>query len=226
MRKKILIVEDNQDISQLLVQILQENYEIVTAFSGTEAKLLLQLEQPDLILLDLMLPGMSGEVLLAHIRKFINSQVPILILSAKTDIEGKVDLLKNGADDYITKPFDPDEMVARIEVALRRSGTQAEMKTKFVYQDLVLLPEYRKVTLQGKEIDLTGHEYAILLLLIQSPQKVFSRDVLYDLVWENGYYGENNTVNVHVSNLRKKLKAVDESKDYIQTVYGIGFKLQ
>lgn len=225
MKTKILVIEDDVAINQLLVQMLKDDYEVTSAFSGSEAKLLLAQMQPDLILLDLMLPGVVGEDLLTYIREEKGAAMPILILSAKTDLENKVNLLKKGADDYINKPFEPAEVLARIEVALRRNqGNQ--QKEVLAYKNLTLDSEARKVMINETEITLTVYEYDILFLLMENPKKVYSRELLYERVWKGGYYGENNTVNVHVSNLRKKLKEIDENEEYIQTVYGIGFKLQ
>jgi DNA-binding response OmpR family regulator len=227
MQYNILIVEDESDINELLVKILEEaQYKTVQAFSGTEAKLLLEKKIPDLILLDLMLPGISGEELLYDIRENKHSNVPVLVLSAKNSLGDKVSLLKDGADDYITKPFELEEVIARVQSALRRLGKEDNCKKILTYKDLQLNPQGRIVKFDGTEIELTAHEYDILYLLIKNPEKVYSRESLYELVWHGGYYGENNTVNVHVSNLRKKLKEAGSKEDYIQTVYGIGFKLQ
>ncbi|MCI8544494.1 MAG: response regulator transcription factor [Lachnospiraceae bacterium] len=227
MQQKIMIVEDETDINRLLARILEEGgYETVQAFSRTEALLLLERQEPDLILLDLMLPGMSGEELLAHIREKKLLSVPVLVLSAKSALGDKVTLLKNGADDYITKPFEPEEVTARVQAALRRTGSLPQRNFPISYKNLTLYPESRKVTVNGLELSLTSHEYDLLLLFLQAPEKVFSRESLYELVWQNGYYGENNTVNVHVSNLRRKIKEADALEEYIQTVYGIGFKLK
>ena len=227
MQYKIFVVEDEPDISGLLVKILEgANYRAVQAFSGTEAGLLLEREMPDLILLDLMLPGMSGEELLTDIRERRHSNVPVLIISAKDTLRDKVSLLQSGADDYITKPFEPEEVLARIQAALRRVGKELADEKNLTYKNLKIYMDSRKVTVAGSEVCLTAHEYDILCLLMQNPGKVYSRETLYEMVWHGGYYGENNTVNVHVSNLRKKLKEKDEGEEYIQTVYGIGFKLQ
>ena len=224
---KILVVEDEPDINGLLVKILKEaDYHTIQAFSGTEAKLLLERESPDLILLDLMLPGMSGEELLHDIRENQHNNVPILVISAKDTLSDKVSLLKEGADDYMTKPFEPEEVLARIQAALRRVGKDGADRKELVYKNIRLYTDSRKVTVAGSEIGLTAHEYDILYLLMWNPEKVYSREALYERVWHGGYYGENNTVNVHVSNLRKKLKEKDSGEEYIQTVYGIGFKLQ
>ena len=227
MQYKIFVVEDEPDISGLLVKILEgANYRVVQAFSGTEAGLLLEKETPDLILLDLMLPVMSGEELLAEIREKRHSNVPVLIISAKDTLRDKVALLQSGADDYITKPFEPEEVLARIQAALRRVGKELTAEKNLTYKNLKIYMDSRKVTAAGNEVSLTAREYDILCLFMQNPGKVYSRETLYEMVWHGGYYGENNTVNVHVSNLRKKLKEKDEGEDYIQTVYGIGFKLQ
>ena len=227
MKYKILIVEDEPDINGLLAKILEKaEYQTVQAFSGTEAKLVLEKGIPDLILLDLMLPGISGEELLHDIRENKHYNVPVLVLSAKNSLVDKVSLLKNGADDYITKPFEPEEVIARVQSALRRAGKEFDSEKIIAYKTLQLYPQSRKITISGTEMVLTAHEYEILYLFLQNPEKVYSRESLYELVWHGGYYGENNTVNVHVSNLRKKLKEAGSEEDYIQTVYGIGFKLQ
>lgn len=227
MQHNIMIVEDETDINRLLTRLLEDGgYRTVQAFSGTEALLLLERQEPDLILLDLMLPGMSGEELLAHIREKKRLSIPVLVLSAKSALNDKVALLKSGADDYITKPFEPEEVIARVQASLRRTGSLSQRQIPISYKKMTLYPESRKVTVNGLELSLTSHEYDLLLLFLQAPEKVFSRESLYELVWQNGYYGENNTVNVHVSNLRRKIKEADASEEYIQTVYGIGFRLK
>lgn len=227
MRNTILIVEDDIDINNLLQKILMTaGYNVMQAYSGTEAKLWMEKTMPDLIILDLMLPGMNGESLMADIRYNQKKDVPIIILSAKTSLHDKVYLLKNGADDYITKPFEQEEVLARVHSALRRFGKSNPASSVLSYKHISLSPEARSVYVKGKELSITTYEYEILYLLMQHPNKVYSREHLYEEVWKGGYYGENNTVNVHVSNLRKKLKEADEEEEYIQTVYGIGFKLK
>ncbi len=222
----ILIVEDDADINRLLSRILTASgYRTLPAFSGTEARLLLQRETPDLILLDLMLPGISGEALLREIRENLRSDVPVLVLSAKSALQDKITLLKDGADDYITKPFEPEELLARVQANLRRCGKDCAGERPLSYRKLRLYPASRRVTLQDQELAVTSHEFDILRLLMQNPEKVYSREAIYELVWSGGYYGENNTVNVHVSNIRKKIREIDPGEEYIQTVYGIGFKL-
>ena len=223
---RILVVEDEPDINNLLARILrEEDYKVLQAFSGTEAQMATEREMPDLILLDLMLPGMSGEEFLQDLREHQSSPVPVIVISAKGLLEDKVSLLKMGADDYITKPFEPEEVAARVQANLRRWGKESQGEKPLTYKNLKLSPGARKVTLRGKELALTGHEFDILYLLMKNPEKVYSRELLYEQVWHGGYYGENNTVNVHVSNIRKKIKEEDPGEEYIQTVYGIGFKL-
>lgn len=227
MNYTIMVVEDDADINQLLTRILHgADYHVTQVFSGSEAVLRLERETPDLILLDLMLPGMSGEEVLAKLRGDYASDVPVIILSAKNALTDKVTLLKCGADDYMTKPFAPEEVLARVEASLRRAGKDTNNERPLTHRALSLSPSLRKVTLNGTELALTAHEFDILELLMRQPEKVYTRESLYEQVWHGGYYGENNTVNVHVSNIRKKLKAIDPDADYIQTVYGIGFKLQ
>lgn len=222
----LLIVEDETDINHLLARIFTSaGYGVMQAFSGTEARLLMERETPDLALLDLMLPGLTGEELLTEIREKKGWDIPVLVLSAKSGLTDKVSLLRTGADDYITKPFEPEELLARVEAALRRSGRLGGPGGVLSYKNLTLYPEARKVVTNGRELVLTAHEYDLLYLLLQTPEKVYSRESLYELVWQGGYYGENNTVNVHISNLRRKIREADASQEYIQTVYGIGFKL-
>lgn len=223
----IMVVEDDADINQLLTRILRgADYQVTQVFSGSEAVLRLERETPDLLLLDLMLPGMSGEEVLKTLRGEFASDVPVIILSAKNALTDKVGLLKQGADDYMTKPFEPEEVLARVEAALRRVGKEHSDDKPLVHRALSLSPALRTAALDGQELSLTAHEFDILELLMRQPEKVYTRESLYEQVWHGGYYGENNTVNVHVSNIRKKLKAIDPDADYIQTVYGIGFKLQ
>lgn len=221
---RILIVEDDTDINQLLAKMMkQAGYQTIQAFSGTEALLLAQQEMVDLVLLDLMLPGISGEEVLNQFRQVYQLTCPILILSAKSFLSDKVYLFSLGADDYITKPFEPMEVLARVQANLRR-GQVNITKTVLEYKRLTLYPDSRQLLVDNKEVILTAHEFDILQLLMSQPDKVFSREQLYQVVWKDGYYGENNTVNVHISNIRKKLKE-QLPDEVIQTIYGIGFKL-
>lgn len=220
MTHTILIVEDDTDINNLLAEILSRaGYATQQAFSGTEARMLLETSTPSLVLLDLMLPGITGEVLIEHVRK--SSSLPIIVLSAKETSPDKVNALRLGADDYVVKPFDAEELLARIETNLRRSQAIPEQDAMLTHRDLVLNRQTRQVTVSGREIALTAREFAILQLLMESPKKVFSKANIYTSVWNDAFYGDDNTVNVHISNLRSKLQG-----DYIQTVWGIGFTMQ
>ena len=235
-KQKILIVDDDTNIAELIsLYLTKECYETKMVHDGESALKELQIFQPNLILLDLMLPGMKGEELTTFIRNEKKSNVPIIILSAKTALENKVELIRLGADDYITKPFEPQEVLVRVMAALRRAGNgatgevnqgmQDNREQPITYKNLILNPISRTVKVKEQEISLTPHEYEILFILLQQPEKVFSRDTLYETVWENGYFGEDNTVNVHVSNIRKKIAAIDKEEEYIKTVWGIGFKM-
>ena len=167
---KILIVEDEADINSLLARILKaEGYETLQAYSGTEALLLMERETPALILLDLMLPGLSGEALLDRLRTELHSRIPVLILSARVSLEDKVALLRTGADDYITKPFEPEEVAARVQAALRRGAPPAGEQSALSCRNLLLFPDSRTVTVRGRELTLTVHEYELLYLLLQNP---------------------------------------------------------
>ena len=229
--RRVLVVEDDPDINALLAKIAErEGYRPVQAYSGTEARLQLEHAAFDLVLLDVMLPGMDGAALIAFVRDELRSSVPVIVVSAKAGAADKVDLLTLGADDYVTKPFDAHEVAARMRAVLRRcdgrgAGAPEADGEAYDHRDLHLDVARRRVTLKGAEVALTAHEFDILHVLMQAPDRVFSRELLYELVWKSGYYGEQNAVNVHVSNIRKKLAAVDADADYIKTVWGIGFKL-
>ena len=226
MQSKILVVEDDEDINRILRRYLErETYEVVAAFSGTEAKLQLAINTFDLIVLDLMIPGITGEELILEIRK--STLTPIIVISAKGALEDKVSALKNGADDYITKPFEREEVLARVGALLRRSKVGQSNITQdkdYTLKQLVLKPSSREVLVRGNLISLTVHEYEIMLLLLKYPDHVFTKEQLYQDIWKAGYYGEDNTINVHLSNIRKKIKEYDQ-ESYIKTVWGIGFKI-
>ena len=203
-KRRILIAEDDAHINELLHTALSKaGYSTVQAYSGTEAKMLLGMRENkfDLILLDLMLPGMTGEELLA-----------------------KVSVLTGGADDYITKPFEIPEVVARVQVQLRRTVNE-QGSDRLTYHDLVLDRTTRQVAVSGTPLSkVTKQEYAILELLMRNPKQVFSKEDIFEYAWEEPYMGETKTLDVHISNIRKKLKAVT-SEEYIEIVWGIGYRL-
>lgn len=224
---KILIVEDDMDINNLLVELLTgQNYEAVSAYSGTEALLWLEKQNFDLVLLDLMLPGMPGEDVLEKIKKDYQDTC-VIAVSAKDDIESKIHMLRGGADDYITKPFDTEELLARVEVALRKNNKSgAKQDDIYCIRDLKLDVNNILVTLKGETVSLTKREYLILKLLMSHPNRVYTKNNIFESVWEEEFVGEDNAVNVHISNIRQKLAKIDPEETYIQTVWGIGFKMK
>lgn len=223
----ILVVEDDADINGLLCKILgRQGYGIRGAYSGTEAKMCLETYDFQIVLLDLMLPGASGEELIKEIRKI--KTMPIIVISAKDTQETKIDVLKLGADDFVSKPFDVNEVVARVEAQLRRFMVFSKIeegKSILQHKDLILNKETVEVKVKDKPISLTAREFAILELLLSYPSKVFTKANLFEHVWKDEFLGDDNTVNVHVSNLRSKIAKVDKDTEYIHTVWGIGFKL-
>lgn len=236
----ILIVEDDNDISFMLKELLEQNgYAASQAFSGTEALFYMEKELPTAMILDLMLPGITGEELLSKIKKE-HPEIPVIIASAKEDTGIRVSLLRAGADDFIVKPFDVDELLARLEAVLRRSGrnrqgtnangsdgaVQAGKQTAISYKDIVMESEGFRVTVSGEEVRLTRHEYLILELLMKHPGKVFTKSNIYESVWNEEFLGEDNAVNVHISNIRQKLAKINAAETYIETVWGIGFKMK
>ena len=219
----ILIVEDDVNISSLLRETLKrEGYACVQAFSGTEARMLLSENSYAVVLLDLMLPGISGEEVLKEIRQ--RGKTPVIVLTAKDTIDDKVEFLRSGADDYVTKPFDIKEVLARVSVQIRRmEGSFSE--GNLVYQGLELDRENFCVRVDQTELPkITRQEFAILELLLKYPKKVFSKEEIFEYAWEEAYMGETKTLDVHISNIRKKIKSVT-SKEYIETIWGIGYRL-
>ena len=217
--KTIAIIEDDIYIGDMLMEVLTgEGYAVLQAYSGTEAIYLLSHKKPDLILLDLMLPGLSGEEVLATIKN-----IPVIVLSAKVDVQDKVNLLLSGAADYMTKPFDTKELLARITVQLRKEEKQVE-STQLLVGDLCLDRMSMSLTVQGEAVKLTRTEYAILKLLMENPKQVIAKSVLLDRISLDTPDCTERSLKQHISNLRKKLQDVG-GVDYIETVWGIGFKL-
>ncbi len=214
--KKIAVVEDDEHIGNMLAELLQgEGYETVRAYSGSEALLLLERVRPDLILLDLMLPGASGEQVLERAKKLC----PVIILSAKADVGGKVKNLNAGASDYITKPFDPEELLARIRVQLRGGGGGGVLSLGGIVMDT----DTYEVTAKGMPVRLTKTEFAVLRAFVENPRKVFSKSAVLDYIENYVPDGEESSISVHISNLRKKLEETS-GENYIETVWGIGFR--
>lgn len=220
----ILIVEDDQEINRLLSLLISQNgYHTISALDGLSALKILDKEVVDLVLLDLMLPGLAGEQLLMEIR--VVREIPVIIVSAKTNMEGKVELLKQGADDYITKPFHMDEVLARIQSCLRRAGRDSVTPGSLHIHNLSLDVPSKRAKLCGQDLPLTAKEYRLLETLALNPHTTFSKRQLFEAAWREPYLG-GDVINTHISNLRKKLKALDENFDYIETVFGIGYKLR
>lgn len=219
----ILLVEDDFHINELLKETLEkEGYGCVQAFSGTEARMLLEKYQYDVVILDLMLLGIPGEEVLKEVRR--HGKAPTIVLTAKDTIDSKVEFLRNGADDYITKPFDIQEALARVEVQLRRNNEKYEVQ-KLSGNGMMLDKDSYRITIDDRELDtITKQELAILELLLRYPKKVFSKEEIFEYAWEEPYMGETKTLDVHVSNIRKKIKKVSE-REYIETVWGIGYRL-
>lgn len=233
----ILIVEDDININNLLCEVLRKaGYTCEQAFSGTEAKLLLDIKEKayTLVLLDLMLPGASGEEVLKEIRK--QGRLPVIVLTAKDSMDDKIGVLTDGADDYITKPFEIREVLARIQVQLRHIEAETEVKTKagiqegqgsgrLEFRDMVLTRSTFEVSIGGRVLPkITKQEFAILELLLKNPKQVFSKEDIFEYAWNEPYMGETKTLDVHISNIRKKIKTVTPD-EYIETIWGIGYRL-
>lgn len=217
--KTILIVEDDTDVHNLIKEILKnERYNIIDSYSGTEALMLIEKEKIDLILLDLMLPGLNGEEI---VRKVKN--IPIIVVSAKMSWENKVNVLLNGANDYITKPFNKDELLARVKVQLRineNSGQNKEIRCK----DMILNKDEHTIYVKGKQIYLTKTEFAILKQLLINKKSVVTKAKLLDLISLDTQDCDENSLKVHISNIRKKIRNITD-EEYIEAVWGIGFKM-
>ena len=259
--EKILIVEDDASNSQMMKEYLESHgYACTQAYSGSEGKLLFSMEEYDLELLVLMLPGIPGEELVG----LFSERAPVIVLSAKSGTDSKVEVLSAGAEDYLCKPFDLPELLVRIQVRLRRgreksaagsdrssgaNGAAAVMASEtkggdreagdegfrgesggygsgktYTYRDWRLSPDMQEMTACGEPVELTRHEFLILELLIRNPRRVFTKQMIYEYAWGEEYLAEDKTLNVHISNIRSKLKK-SGTDNYIQTVWGIGFKL-
>lgn len=218
-RKNIAIIDDDVHIGDMLTEVLQrEGYGVLRAYSGTEALLLLEQKKPDLILLDLMLPGLTGEEVLPQIRG-----IPTIVVSAKVDVNDKVALLLGGAVDYVTKPFDIKELLARIAVHLR-TASSAGHSLILTFDDLRLDTASHGVTAGGRDVRLTKTEFAILKLLMQNPKQAVSKSMILERISEDTPDCTETSLKMHVSNLRKKLREAG-GRDYIEAVWGIGFKM-
>lgn len=227
MNEKILIVDDEPAIIDLLSSDLaEEGYQIETATDGLSAIDKAKSFNPDLIMLDVMLPNMSGYDVCRKINEFMN--VPIILVTAKSDIVDKIIGLELGADDYLTKPFDGREMLARVKAHLRRrqkvENENLEDEKVIKNGPLVIVPDERKVSVENKEIHLTPKEFDLLYLLADNIEQVFKRDTLLEKIWGYDYFGDTRTVDMHIQRIRKKID-VPPNK-FIQTVFGVGYKMR
>mgnify|MGYP000011470580 FL=1 len=222
---RILQIEDNEDIQNILFNLFSEEHEIIKAYSGTEGELLFQSQEIDLVLLDIMLPGKGGEEVLKFIRQ--RSSVPVIMLTALGDKHLISQYLLDGANDYIVKPFDLEEVYARVSVQLREHS-KGSSRPDNIYQvkNITINPDSFEVSCQGKAIRLGKKEFQIFHTLLQNPKKIFTKEDLYETVWEAPYLSGDNTLNAQLSNLRKKLAQVDASTEYIETIWGLGVRLK
>lgn len=224
---RILIVEDDNEINRLLCEYLSKcGYETQSAKNGLDAIRMIRDDgNISLLLLDLMLPFQSGDVVIGKVREF--SDVPIIVVSAKSTVQAKIDIIRLGADDYITKPFDLDEIIVRIEAVLRRCTANKQTQSDtLTFGNIVLDRSKKSVTVDGNELALTSKEYTILELMMQNPDKLFSKANIFESVWGEPYFNDDNSVKVHMSNLRSKIKKYSPDNDYIETVWGMGYKLK
>lgn len=224
---RILLIEDNNDIQEILYSLLSEDYEVLQAFSGTEGLRLFHQEAVDLVLLDIMLPGKNGDQVLEVIR--LQSQVPVIMMTALGDKHLISQYLLAGANDYIVKPFNLDEVAARVTVQLRNQPTvaqEAQASQKLSFKNLVLNPETFELESGEQTVRLGKKEFQILETLLAHPKKIFTKEELYEAVWEEVYLPGDNTLNAQLSNLRKKIAQLNPNEDYIETVWGLGVRLK
>ncbi len=221
----VLVVEDDKHISQLLRMYLEKHYAVSTAEDGNEGLAKFRAVKPDLVLLDIMMPGMDGWTLCRTIRA--ESQVPIIMLTAKSETDDKVNGLRAGADDYITKPFEMKELMARIEAVLRRTDrlTGEPKARRLTFDKLIIDMDAFELTVDGKKVEAPPKEMELLYYLASSPNRVYTRNQLLDEVWGFDYFGDSRTVDVHVKRLREKLEGVSESWT-LKTVWGVGYKFE
>lgn len=226
----ILVIEDNNEIQEILKILLTEEHEVIQAFSGTEGIMQFDKGGIDLVLLDIMLPGKNGDQVLQAIRQ--TSQIPVIMLTALSDKKLISQYLLDGANDYVVKPFDLDEVFARVTVQLRQSGEhqlENQRKTENLIQNLKNIQfdaDSFEISSITETIRLAKKECQILQMLLQHPKKIFTKEELYELIWEESYLPGDNTLNTHLSNLRKKLYQLDPNHEYIETIWGVGVRLK
>lgn len=222
MNSKILIIEDDIDINEMLTKLLtNNNYNVMNAYSGTEG-VLVHNDSIDLILLDLMLPGKNGEEIIKELKN--KNNVPVIVMSAIQDIDKKVDLFDLGANDYITKPFHNDELLARIKVQLRDKSNTISNILKF--KDIELNRVNFTVNCNNKEVSFTKKEFELLKLLMENENQTLTKSMIFDSIWNDENSADDNTLNVHISKIKNKLKECNPDEEYIETVWSIGYRLK
>lgn len=220
MKNRILIIEDDNEISNMIADYLGKNgYETHIAKDGIRGIKYVIEKKPDLIILDIMLPYKSGDEILREVREF--SDIPIIVVSAKENVQFKVDLFKIGVDDYVVKPFDLSELLARIETNLRRYLKLTSQQTLYKHKNITLNYDLKEVFVDNNVVKLTSKEFEILYLFIKYPNKVFSKKNIYETVWKDSYAYDDDTINTHISNIRKKIDS-----ELIETVWKMGYKLK
>ena len=226
----ILVIEDNNDIQEILRTLLAEEHEVIQAFSGTEGIMQFDKGGIDLVLLDIMLPGKNGDQVLQAIRQ--TSQTPVIMLTALGDKKLISQYLLDGANDYVVKPFDLDEVFARVTVQLRQSGEHQSGDRREIdnfvqnFKNIQFDADSFEISNATETIRLAKKECQILQILLQYPKKIFTKEELYELIWEESYLPGDNTLNTHLSNLRKKLYQLDPNHEYIETIWGVGVRLK
>lgn len=223
MKKTLLIIEDNDEIQSILKNQFKNEYVVISAFSGTEGLLLFENNNINLVILDVMLPGKQGDQVLKELR--LKNNVPIIIMSALGDKKKISEFLLNGANDYVTKPFDLDELSARIAVQLRNSNTTESKYSQLSFKQITLNSSDFSLNNKEEKIILGRIEFEIIYLLMSHPEKIFTKEHLYEVVWKESYLAGDNTINTHLSNLRKKIAQLDPKNNYIETLWGLGVRM-
>lgn len=226
MYEKVLVVEDESDIRELLeLHLLKEGYKVFTAKDGEEALEIFNKEKIDIALLDVMMPKVNGFKVIKSIREV--SDIPIIFITARGEEEDKILGLGLGADDYVSKPFSPSEVIARVQAHLRRYFSYSHNnREELIYSDLILDKKSCEVRKDGEIIQLNAKEYKLLYLFMENVGRVFTKKQLYENVWEEDYYGDSNTIMVHISHLRDKIEGNPKNPSYLKTVRGIGYKME
>jgi two-component system, OmpR family, response regulator ResD len=226
-RGSILVVDDEPTIAEVVARYLaRAGYDAQTAVDGPSAVAAAAARRPDLVVLDIMLPGLDGLEVMRHLREDLRERVPVILLTAKGEEADRLVGLRQGADDYVVKPFSPRELVARVEAVLRRGEGRRDGREKRAFGDLEVDSASRRVLVHGREIELTAREFDLLDFLARHPDQVFSRDQLMDRVWQASAYTDTTTVTVHVRRLRAKLEPDPASPRWVQTVWGVGYRFR